>query len=253
MWNTLLYQPLVNLLIFLYQFLGNFGWAVIVMTVLIKLALLPLTLPSLKTAKKMKLLAPDLEKLKEKYKDDKQKLLQAQMDLYRSAGVKPMAGLIPQIVQIVILIALFQAFRQVIAGSDSLDKLNDLLYSGLKFSQGAKIRLDFWYLELTRPDTINVSGKNLPGFFLILSAVAQFLSAKLMMPVAKKQTEIAKNTPEKKDDFSSALQVQSLYVFPAMTIFIGLSFPSAITLYWFVFSVIGLIQQFIMEGQWKKK
>ena len=84
LWNFLLYEPLLNALIFLYGVLfNNFGLAIIVLTVALRLVLVPLTLPSLRAAKKMKELAPELEKLKAKYKDDRQKLAKAQMELYR--------------------------------------------------------------------------------------------------------------------------------------------------------------------------
>ncbi len=247
MWHTLLYQPLINALIGFYQLFGNLGWAIISLTLTIRLLLLPLTLPALKTAQAMKELAPKLGKLKKKYKKDKQKLAQAQMDLYRSAGIKPMAGLLPQVVQIVILIALFQAFRQVLSNNGMIDKLNEVLYSRLRLSRDVAFNLKFLYLDLAKPDKIKLFGKNLPGIFLIFSALGQFLSAKLMMPIAKKQEKVADKTPEKTDDLASAMQTQSLYIFPLMTIFIGLSFPSGLVLYWCTFSLFNLVQQIMIK------
>ncbi|MFH1561676.1 MAG: YidC/Oxa1 family membrane protein insertase [Patescibacteria group bacterium] len=251
LWNSFLYYPLLNGLVALYHLFGNLGWAIIGLTVIIRLVLLPLTLPGLKAAQKMKELAPKLAKLKDKYKDDKQGLAKAQMDLYRSVGVSPWGSILPQIVQIIILIAMFQAFRNVLGGNGMMDKLNEILYSPLKFEPGTVLNLRFWYLELTQPDRmpwgINIAGKSLPGLFLIASAVAQFLSAKMMMPTAKKQEKLADKTPEKKDDFASMMQTQSLYIFPLMTIFIGLSFPSGLVLYWLVFSLSTLAQYLIIN------
>ena len=92
-WNLFLYHPLVNALIFFYQFLfHNLGWAIIILTMVIRVILIPLTMPSLKAAKKMKELAPEIAKLKKKYANDKQQFAKAQLELYRQHGANPAAG-----------------------------------------------------------------------------------------------------------------------------------------------------------------
>ena len=253
LWYLLLYQPLVNALIGFYQLFGNLGWAIIGLTFSLRLLLLPLTWPALRAAQKMRQLAPKLEKLRKKYKNDRQKLAQAQIELYRSVGINPLAGFLPQIIQILILIALFQAFRHVLAGNGAIDKLNQVLYSILKLDPAAKLNLRFFYLDLTRPDLIKIGGRNWPGLFLFASAGAQFLSAKLMMASSKVQQKLARKTPQKSDDFAAMMQTQSLYLFPLMTIFIGLSFPSGLVLYWLTFSLFNLIQQVIINKKYGGK
>jgi len=100
MWNTIFFQPLLNALIFLYNLLGqNLGWAIIGLTLLIRGVLTPLTLPSLKSGQKMKELQPELNKLKEKYGQDKQVFAKKQLELFQSHGVNPAAGCLPQIIQ----------------------------------------------------------------------------------------------------------------------------------------------------------
>lgn len=244
-----MFHPFVNALIFLYQVIGNFGVAIISLTIILRLALTPLTLPSLKAAQKMAELAPELSKLKKKHENDKQKLAQAQMELYKTNGVNPAAGCLPQIVQIVILIALYQAFAQVLqANGDVINKLNQILYPALKLAEGSQFNLSFLYLNLGKPDTFMVSGIPIPGVFLILAALTQFLSSKMMQPVVVKDEEIAKKTEEKSDDIATSMQGQMLYLFPLMTIFIGFSFPSGLVLYWFVFSAFQLGQQYLVSG-----
>src|SRR3989344_9505428 len=194
MWNTLLVYPLTNALIWLYLFLGqNLGLAVIVLTALIRGALAPLTAPSLKSAEKLRSLQPELTALKEKYGANKQEFAKKQLELYQKYGVNPAAGCLPQIVQIVILIALFQAFNQILkSNGDTMLKLNEILYAQLKLAEGAVINTRFLYLDLTKPDTFAIPAINfglfnldkLPGLFLIASAVTQFLSSKLMMPAS---------------------------------------------------------------------
>jgi len=154
-WELFLYQPLINGLILFYKILfGNLGLAIIGLTLVIRLALLPLTRPALEMAKKMKELAPKLEKLKKKHKNDKQAFAKAQMELYRQNGANPAAGCLPQIIQLLVLIALFQAFRQVLGanGGEAIGKINDVLYSFLKLPADATLNLKFLHLDLSKPD-----------------------------------------------------------------------------------------------------
>jgi len=263
MWNTIFYQPLVNALIFFYQFLGqNLGLAIIGLTLFIRGALTPLTLPSLKSAQKLKSLQPELAKLKSKYSKDKQQFAQKQLEFYKKHGVNPASGCLPQIVQIVILIALFQAFNQVLKPEGNIvETLNNLLYQGLKLSKEFTLNTKFLYLDLTQPDLFVIKDikflkytiNRLPGLFLIAAAVAQFLSSKLMMPAAKATKEQTKKTKEETDDMAAAMQSQMLYMMPLMTIFIGFKFPSGLVLYWLTFSVFMLIQQLYLKNKqlWK--
>lgn len=255
-WFLLLYQPLVNTLIFLYKiFGGNLGLAIIGLTILIRLLIIPLIKPQLLASKKMQELAPQLEKLKQKHKDDKQKLVRAQMELYKKAGINPAAGCLPQIIQFLILIALFQAFSQVLRtdGLVVIEKLNQILYPFLKLSPTTDLNFKFLWLDLTKPDLIRIPGlPSLPGVFLTLSVVVQFLSSKMMMPhieVARKQ---AQKTPGSQDDLSAVMQTQMLYIFPLMTLIIGFTFPSGLVLYWLIFSLTTLLQQYLIFPKLKK-
>jgi YidC/Oxa1 family membrane protein insertase len=253
MWNTIFYQPLVNALIFCYELLGqNLGLAIIGLTVFIRGVLTPLTLPSLKSAQKLKSLQPELEKLKQKHGKDRQAFAQAQLKFYKENGVNPAAGCLPQIVQIVILIALFQAFNQVLKGDGNIiQDINQVLYPSLKLDPDTVMNTQFTYLNLTQPDVIKIAGINilnftidkLPGIYLILAAATQFLSSKLMMPSAKAKEVKAGETKPKADDMAATMQTQMLYFMPIMTLFIGFRFPSGLVLYWLTFSVFMLIQQ----------
>jgi len=251
MFHTLLYQPLVNGLIFFYKIFGNFGTAIVVLTIFIRLILIPLTLPSLKVASKMKELAPELGKLKKKYAKDKQKFAQAQMEIYKKHGVNPAAGCLPQIIQLVVLIALYQAFIKVLRPDGNMvEKLNEVLYPFLRLPVEAVINTRFFYLDLAKPDVFRLPGFSfpLPGFFLLASAVVQFFSSKMMQPAVKAAQKEAKETPGTQDDLAAAMQNQMLYLFPLMTILIGFSFPSGLVLYWLVFSVFTAVQQYFITG-----
>lgn len=247
LWFTLLYQPLLNLLIFFYQIVGyNLGLAIIAMTSFLRLILIPLTLPSLKTAKKIQELAPEINKLKIKYKDDKQALAKAQLDLYKQHGANPASGCLPQLVQLVILIALFNAFNLTLqSNGSSIGKLNEALYPSLRFSQDQTINTKFLYMDLAKPDVFHLPSVPfpLPGAVVILAAITQFISSKMMLPQAKKAEAEAEKTENKQDDLAASMQTQMLYMFPLMTLLIGVSFPSGLALYWLIFSLFSIIQQ----------
>ena len=250
-WFTLLYQPLVNALMVFYNIFGNLGLAIIGLTAAIRTLLIPLTAPSLKTAQRMKELAPELAKLKKKYKDDKKQFATAQMELYQKAGVNPAAGCLPQIVQLVILIALYQAFNQVLrVDGDIITKLNEVLYPALKLASDTVINTKFLYLDLNQPDLFNLPGISfsLPGAFLLTAALAQLLSSKMMQPAVAASRKQAEKTPGKEDDMAAAMQTQMLYLFPIMTIFIGYRFPSGLVLYWLIFSISTALQQYLVNG-----
>jgi YidC/Oxa1 family membrane protein insertase len=264
LWHLILYQPLLNGLILLYKLIGNIGLAIVVFTVLIRAILIPLTVPSMKAAKKMQELAPELEKLKRRYKNDKQGMARAQMELYKQHGANPAAGCLPQIVQLLILIALYQAFRQVLLpnGMEVIQKLNEVLYPSLRLPLETSIDLRFLYLDLAKPDVFQlpVSGQTIPipGLFLLAAALTQFLSSKMMSPGARAAEKAAEKTEEKTDDLATSMQSQMLYLFPLMTLLIGFTFPSGLILYWFIFSLFTMVQQYFVAGPgglgvWLKK
>lgn len=251
MFQQLLVQPLANGLALFYQFTGqNMGLAIILFSIALKLVLYPLTKSSLQNMKKMNELRPALNKLKQKYKGDKQGLMKAQADLYKQKGFNPGAGCIPQIVQLVILYAFFGVFNQMLSAQNPTDALNALLYDPLKFHNGATINTHFLYLDITKPDVINIPGLSfgLPGPLLILAAITQFVSIKIMSPVLQKEEKIVKKSAGEMDDAMVASQQYMMYLMPVMTIFIGLSFASGLALYWFVFSLVQTVQQYRISG-----
>lgn len=216
-WNTFLIQPLTNALSFLYSsvFKGNLGLAIIAFTVLLRILLFPLSLPALKSAKAQRELKPKLDKLRKKYKDDRQKLAQAQMELFRQTGVNPFAGCLPQILQVLILIALFQVLREML--------------------ENGGLNTQFLIWDLSQPDRYYV----LP----LLAAATQLFLSRMMLPAVSEEEAAAKATKEQSDDLATAMQKQNLYLFPLLTLVIGFQLSSGLMLYWFVASLIQFGQQ----------
>ncbi len=250
--TTLLIQPLANGLILAYRILGeNMGMAILGFGLFLRIILNPLTKPYMQSMKKMKDFAPQLEKLKKKHKGDKMKLAQAQSEFYKQKGINPGAGCLPYLLQIVVLIAFFNVFSRVLTpDGDIVARFNELLYEPLKFGVREVINTKFLYLDVTRPDVINLSFLPIPipGPILLLAALVQFVSAKIMAPYVKEKEKAAKKTEEKSDDIQAAMQKSMIYTFPLMTLVIGTRFSSGLALYWLLFSVYQAIQQYNSQG-----
>ena len=240
LWNTALFYPLLNLLIWFYKLTGNFGWAVIMLTVGLRAVMTPMVWNSMKAMKKQQELAPELAKLKIEFKDKKQELMTAQAELYKKNGINPASGCLPQILQIVVLIALFNAFNLVL-NSPIADVISKL-YSFNQLPINTTLSTWFYGINLLKPDLIHIPGISfgLPGVMVLLSAVIQFLSSKMMMA--------EKTIKADPDDIMASSQEQMIYMFPLMTIVFGYQFPAGLVLYWFVFSLVSGIQQYYATG-----
>jgi YidC/Oxa1 family membrane protein insertase len=250
--QIILIQPLANGLILFYKLLGqNMGIAIIGFSFFLRLILNPLTKPYMESMKKIKQFEPQLSKLKLKYKDDKKKLMEAQAELYKQNKINPSAGCLPYIIQIVILIALFNVFTQVLTPKDGdISKFNALLYSPLKLSETQTLNTSFLYLDVRKPDTFRIPNIPfpIPGPILILAALAQFVSAKMTMPFIKAEEKIAKKTKTETDDMQVAMQSSMVYTFPFFTLIFGINFPSGLALYWLLFSAWQVWQQYKTSG-----
>lgn len=250
-WNTILVNPILNILVVLYNlFGGSLGWAIVVLTILIRGLLLPVVLPSLKNMQKQRDLQPELQKLQQKYKHDKQKLAEEQMKLFQKHGLNPASGCITQISMIVVLIALYRVIRLFAINFD-LAAINDAIYfASQKFSEGFSVNTGFFYLDLSQPDKLYV----LP----ILSGLTQLIASKMMQPFVEEGEKAAKKTPDKSDDLAYNMQEQMLYLMPLMTAIIAFSLPSGVALYILTTTIFSIVQQYFVSGwggmkSWFKK
>jgi YidC/Oxa1 family membrane protein insertase len=240
MFNTFLYQPLFKILIFLTGILGgSFGLAIIALTLIIRTALIPLTLPSIRSAQKMKDLKPRLDELKKKHSKDKRRLQQEQLNLYKEHGVNPAAGCLPTIVQFLILIALYRVFIDFIqnGGVDSL-----------------VTNMQFLWLDLSKPDPLYILPLMAGGTQLLLSQMLMTGKERhevedLRKKAREKEKKLQKGSDEGGTlEMAETLQQQMLYVMPVMTALIALRFPSGLALYWVATTLFSLVQQYIVSG-----
>ncbi len=248
--TIILIQPLANGLAVFYRLLGeNMGLAIIGFSFALRLLLNPLTKPYMESMKKMKEIEPLVAKLKKKYANDSKGLMQAQTELYRQKGINPGAGCLPYVLQIVVLIALFNVFNRVLKGGD-LSVFNNLLYPALKFPEGAALNTHFLYLDITKPDIFHIPGLPfpVPGPLLFVAAFLQYIASEMMTPFVNKEEALAKKTTNQVDDMQVSMQQSMKYTFPLFTLVFGVGFPSGLALYWLLFSVFQVWQQYRTSG-----
>jgi YidC/Oxa1 family membrane protein insertase len=215
--NLILVYPLLNLLVFTYQFIPDIGLVIILLTVLIRLLLLPTFHKQLKSQKAMSELQPKMNALKEKYKDDKEAQTKALMELYKEHEVNPFSSCLPLFIQFPILIALYQVFIRSLNGH----RLEGV-YHFVKTPESINPMFLHW---------INLSHHNI--YMAVLAGLAQYFQARLMLP---------KHIST--DSATKVMSYQTLYLLPAVTIILGIRFPAGLTLYWIVTTLFGIAQQY---------
>lgn len=267
LWNQLLIWPIVNVLVAFYKLFewlhvpGVMGFAIIGMTAFIRLLLYPLMQAQMKSARKMSNLKPHLDALNAKHKDNKQALQQAQLALYKEHGVNPAAGCLPLLIQMPILIALYNVFYQVL-GNGNLETLvaqiNQILY--LPWLKLTTLDLTFFGINLgLKPEAWATQGWWLLSV-PVITGLLQFWQSKLMMPsvsASDKRQEtsdtkaLAKQgkPEEKKEDTMGDMQKQMAYITPVMFGFFAFQFPLGLSLYWNVFGLFGIMQQLAVNKE----
>lgn len=255
--NFLFYGPVVNLLVFILRVFeasnipGSLGLSIISLTILIRVALWPLMSAQMRSAKKMADLKPHMDELKKKHKDDKQLLAAAQMALYKEHGVNPAGGCLPALLQIPILIALYQAILALFNTDHLNDGVNKYLY------------VKDWALQ-NSPDPyfLGVNLANKPADFAtaglllllipVITAFLQFIQSKMMManPVKKYPSDSPKEKKEKEgvEDAMASVQTQMMYMMPLMIGFFSWQFPIGLAIYWNTFTILGILQQYRVSG-----
>jgi len=229
--NLILYQPLFNALILLYQYLPgqDFGIAVIILTCLIRLILYPLMAQSIKSQKALVELQPKIQETQRKYKTDPKRQMKEMVELYKGAKINPLGSFLPLLIQLPILIALFWVFM---AFRDGLDPVKlDLLYSFVPPPDLFREPTFLGLIDLSQPNLI----------LAVLAGLCHFFQTKMVTPKTKKV-----NTSDQMAKFSEIMQKQMLYFFPVFIVFILLALPGAIGLHWIVNSLFSLGQQYII-------
>jgi YidC/Oxa1 family membrane protein insertase len=263
LFNTILVWPIVNVLVAVYKgllfvhFPFALGFSIIILTIIIRFILYPLTSSQLKATKKMQELNPHLARLKDKHKGDAKTLQAETMKLYKEHGVNPAAGCLPVIIQLPIIWGLYATLRQIVALQPNV--INKIVYfDWLKLGKAWDPNFFGVSLGANPSHLITTIG---PVILIIplLTALFQFIQSKMMFSKPKVVGEIVKKDDKKKnDDFATAFQSQSMYIFPVMIGFFSWTFPIGLSLYWNTFTIFGIIQQYRVSGlggllEWKDK
>ncbi|NLE51207.1 MAG: membrane protein insertase YidC [Chloroflexi bacterium] len=224
----LIINPFITILLFLYQVLGgNVVLAIVVFTVLVRLATMPLTLKQQRSTKAMQELQPELKRIQEKYKNDRERAAQAQMELYKRYGVNPLAGCLPLLIQFPILIGLYRAIVATLAATPlELLDLSGRLWVPSLASQ-VPLQSHFLWLNLAVPDPLYI----LP----VLVVITTWLQQKLLMPASA-------SSSGGQGDQAAAMTRQMTTIMPLMFGVFSLSFASGLSIYFIASNLIGIAQ-----------
>lgn len=238
--KALLYQPLYNGLIFLMDILPfvDAGVAVLLFTIIVKLVLFPLSKSAVSTQFKMRTLAPELEELKKKYKDDRQEQARKTMELYRENNINPFSSVLLIFIQLPIIFALYFVFLN--GGLPEID--TELLYSFIPEPQN----VDIFFLgifDITQSSWILALAAAVTNFFQIRFSVPKFNSKK------RKKGEM----PSFKDDLARSMNIQMRYVFPVVVFFIANYLSGAIAIYWTTSNLFTIGQELVIRKTVKSK
>jgi|SRR3989344_195874 len=230
--NNFLYYPLFNFLILIYNYLPghDFGLAIIILTIIIRIVLYPISVKALNSQKAIQKIQPQLKEIQEKYKNDKENQTKEILNLYKREKINPFGGLFLALLQIPILIALYYVFWNGLKS----EELNHL-YSFISSPEQVNA-IFFGLIDLSKPNL----------YFALLSGVVQFFQTKMLLPQNSKNKS-------KDYDINSVIQKQMVYIFPFITVVILLKLPSALGLYWTVSGLFSILQQhFIFKDKNKK-
>lgn len=231
--HALIYQPLYNTLVLLYNIVPghDFGISIILITILLRTILIPLYQKQIESQKKLQELQPKIKELQEKTKHDKEKQTKQLMELYKEHKTNPFSGCLPLIVQLVFLISIYQVLITI--SNNGLVVDGSELYSFVE--NPGKINQFFISLvDLTKPSIIIAA----------LAAIAQYFQTKMLMA---KQPQVEKKSENNEPDMAQIMSKQMLYLGPFLTLFIGIKFPAGLSLYWLVGTLFMLVQQILIE------
>lgn len=228
--SMVFYQPLYNAFVFLISVVpgANVGIAVILLTIIVRTALLPLSHKSVVSQAKMRTIAPHVEKVKEQYKNNKQEQAQKIMELYKEHGVNPFSGCLLLLIQLPVIFALYFVF-----------------FKGLP-----DLKPDLFYSFVVHPGVLNMMflGILLSGKSVVLAAIAaisQFYQIKLSVPPLPPAQPGA--VPSFKDDFAKSFNVQMRYMLPVIVFIASYSFSAAVALYWATSNTFSVLHELYVK------
>lgn len=246
LWNTVFYQPIYNILIFIINNVtfGDVGFAIILVTILVKLALSPLTRKSIRSQVLMKKMEPEIKKLKKDF-PNKEEQAKKTFELYKKYGTNPFSGCLVVIIQLPVIFALYYVFLK------GLTLNTDIIYPFL--AKPASIHTNFLGL-------IEMGGNGKSLFLAILAGITQFIQGYLSSPLKTKaktgSVEVLKNEEDKKsfqDELSNSMQTNVKYILPIFIAFISWKISAAIALYFVISNIFTIVQEWYIRKNLENK
>ncbi len=261
MFTTLIVQPIFNLLVFIYAIIPghNFGLAIILFTVLVRLLMWPLVKKQLHHTKVIRKLQPEIKKIKKATKGDRQKESLLIMELYKERGINPFASLGPLLIQLPIFIGLYSGLRRIVDNPQQIVDFSYPAVQNLGWMQQLADNINqfdetlFSVVDLTR-SALGSEGLYIPAMIIVLaSVVVQYYQAKQLMPNdpdARTLRQILREASEGKQadqsEMNAAIGRSTKFLLPAMVFLFTVSIASALSLYWLVAGLVAYIQQAIV-------
>lgn len=237
LFHTILFQPIFNIFVGLYNIIPGHdtGIVILIITILIRLAVYPLTSSSIKAQKSMQEVQPKMAEIKIKYKNDQQGQAAAMMKMYKENKVNPFSSCLPILIQLPILIALYMVLRKVLSADDIAENLYPFIANPETIKTTA-----FGFLELAKSSIV----------LALLAGGAQYLQAKNMMD---RKAPANAGAGAKDENMTAMMNKQMKYMMPVLTVVIGVSLPAGLTLYWFLSTILTWAQQVFMGRKNDKK
>lgn len=228
---VVLYQPLLNLLVLLYNWMSgyDFGLSIIALTIIIRIILFPLSIKAIKSQTILQKIQPKIQEIQKKYKNDKEKQAKEILNIYKNEKINPFSALLLTIIQIPILIALYKVFWNGL-NPDELNFLYSFVYN--------PHQINYLFLNI-----IDLSKPNL--ILAIIAGLVQYFQTKIIQPPKQKDVSV--------NDFAKIMQFQMIYFLPLFTIIILINLPSALGLYWTTSGLFSIIQQYFILRIAKEK
>jgi len=220
-WSVVLYQPMLNFLVFIYIYTNNFGIAVILLTVLIKYLLNPLNKKALESQKAMAEIQPKIKEIQSRNKENPELQAKEMIALYKEKKFNPFSSIFLLLIQIPVIISLFYIFK----GGIDIDP--QMMYSFIAFPE--TINPYFLGIDLSAPNI----------FIAVLAAIGQYIQAKTGIVSSNKN----KDSKDKTVEATEMIQKQMVFMLPIITLFVLFALPSALGLYWLVTTVMTIYQQ----------
>jgi len=240
LFNTILFEPLYNALVFLIDIIpgADVGIAVIILTVIVKLILFPLSKSAVRTQIKMKALQKPMDDLKTKHKDNREEQAREMMKLYKDNKINPFSSIILIFIQIPVIFALYWVFLR-----GGLPVINtEIIYSFIKIPEMVNMQfLGIFDVGAT---------KNI--FLAFLAAITQFFQARYSFPKQDPKPKDANAKPSFKDDMMKGMSIQIKYVLPVVIFFIAYSLISAAAIYWTISNLFAIGQEVYIRNKIRK-